>query len=306
MRRVEAMNVRKPSPILLLVSLLAGCGGTGAPTIQADTTTSSPCDTTGSPAPLGAVRLELTAPSALVSGTSVPIVATAIDPNGVRSDATPLVSWTSSNFLAATAAGGRLYGIGAGRVTITATLGEVGGSIDVEVLPVTLSALAISADSETAHAGAVIAWHVVGRYNDGSSLDLTEAASWATSDDSVAVVDAPGQIHAIADGMATVSASVGGMSASGPMLVTNAVLVGLRVDTPSATMSATGTEQLTATGLYSDASTADLTAIVTWYSSSTAVASVWQGRVQAVGPGAVTISAALDKFLTTSDLTVGQ
>lgn len=297
--------MRKASLTLTLVSLLAGCAGSAAPTIQADPTGSSPCATT-SPAPLGAVAIELTAPTSLVSGTSVPIVATAIDPNGVRTDATELVTWTSSDFLRASASGGRLYGVGAGRVTISGTLGEIAGSIDVDVLPMTLIALSISADSETARAGAVTSWHVVGRYSDGTSLDLTDAATWATSDDSVAIVDGAGRIHAMAAGMTTVSALVGSQRASAPMLVTDAVLIGLRVEAPSPALSVGGVEQLVATGLYSDGATADLTAMVAWYSSGTSTATVWQGRVQAVSAGSVTISAATGDLLASTGLTIGQ
>jgi hypothetical protein len=224
--------VHKASLTLTLVSLLAGCAGSTAPTIEAETSGSLPCATT-SPAALGAVAIELTTPTSVVSGRSVPIVATAIDPDGVRTDATALVTWRSSDFLRASASGGKLYAIGAGRVTITGTLGGIDGSIDVDVLPMVLIALSIRPDSETTRAGAVTSWHVVGSYSDGTSLDLTDAATWATSDDSVAIVDDAGQIHAVAAGMTTVSALVGSLRASAPMLVTDEVLMGLPVGAPS-------------------------------------------------------------------------
>jgi hypothetical protein len=55
------------------------------------------------------------------------------------------------------------------------------------------------------------------------------------------------------------------------------------------------TQQYTATGTYSDASTADITSSVTWASSATAVATIDSvGLATGVGDGSTNITAALD------------
>jgi hypothetical protein len=185
--------------------------------VQAVTAPSSPCDTV---AAQDLIRIVLVVPTSVVTGRSAAITATGIDAAGNRSDITSTVSWTSSNFLAASASrDGRVYGIGAGDAIITATLGGVGAGAAVSVLPVELERLELVADTEVAPAGEITAWHVIGHYNDDSSVDLTASAAWSSSDQSVATVDEPGQVRAVAGGMATITAASGTIEASAPMLV---------------------------------------------------------------------------------------
>jgi len=297
--------VTKSSLILTIVSLLSGCVGSSSPVNQAVTAPSSPCNTVA-PSPSDLVTLILTVPATVVSGTTAPIKATGVDAAGNRADVTTLVTWSSSNFLAASADKGKVYGIGVGSATITATIGEVSASADLSILPITLEALSLHADAEVARAGITTAWHVTGRYNDGSTVDMTNKAAWSSSDQSIVAVDQPGQIRAVATGMAMITASADGLDTSAPMLVTDATLTGLRIDSVTTTVSTGAQTQLTATGLYSDGSTADLTAMVGWYTSDGSVATVWQGRVMPLSSGTVTISAATDAFVGALDLTVSE
>jgi len=298
--------VRTSTLTLTIVTFLAGCVGSSSPANQAVTAPSSPCDTTTAAAPSDFDRLIVTVPATVVSGTSAPIRADGIDRDGKRTDVTSLVRWSSTNFLAASASGGKVYGIGVGTATIYATLGEMTAAADVGILPITLEALVLRADAEVAHAGAMTAWHVTGRYNDGSTADMTASATWSSSDEAIVAVDEPGQIRAVSTGMATITASAAGRDASAPMLVTNATLTGLRIDAPTTAMTPSTPVQLVATGLYSDGTTADVTAMVGWYTSDGSVATVWQGRVQALSSGTVTISAASDVFVGAIDLTVSE
>ena len=211
----------KASLTLTLVSLLAGCNGSSLDTSQAVTVPSSSCDTSGAPVLQGALTLLVSAPSAIVSGTTGAVRATAVDINGKHTDVTQEVTWSSSNLLAASAGGGTLYAIGAGPVTIRATLGEVTATADVDILAVTLDSLILIADAETAQAGALTAWHVTGHYNDGSTVDLTRSAQWTSSDAAIAVVEEPGAIRAMSAGMTTVTATLPEQQASAPFMVTN-------------------------------------------------------------------------------------
>jgi trimeric autotransporter adhesin len=293
--------VTKTSLTLTLLSLLAGCNGLSAGS-QAVTVPSSPCDTTGAPVLQGVLSLRVNAPRSLVSGTTAPVTATATDNSGNHFDVTKEVTWSSSNFLAASTDGGTLYAIGTGAATIRATLGEVTATADVDILSITLESLTLVADSETATAGALTAWHVTGRYNDGSTADLTASASWTTSDANIAVVEEAGQVRAIGAGMAMVSATVSDQQASAPLMVTTATLTALRIDGASSAMSSSDLMQLTATGIYSDGSTANLTTLVTWSTSDGSVATVSLGRVQGISSGSVTISATTDGLLGSADL----
>ncbi|HXU70155.1 MAG TPA: hypothetical protein VN947_12550 [Polyangia bacterium] len=292
--------MRKANVTIAFLSLLAaGCVG-AAPTSEAVTVPSSPCDTIG--VANGATTLSISAPRALVSGTFAAISATATDSEGNKTDVTGQVSWSSTNLLSASPSGGKLYGIGAGHVTITATLGEINASADVDVMPVSIQALAIGADAETSRSGGLTTWHVTAVYNDGSTADATDLASWSTSDPTIALVEQPGRIRALKGGMAMITASLLGVVTSAPLMVADPSMVELRIDTPSQSMSASDTMQLVATGVYDDGSTMDLTERVGWYTSDGGLATVHDGLVQGLSSGIVSISAATGPFLGTIDI----
>src|SRR5262249_5931633 len=66
-----------------------------------------------------------------------------------------------------------------------------------------------------------------------------------------------------------------------------------------------GTQQFTATGIYSDTSTQNLTSQVSWSSSNTAAATVTAGGLaSAVGPGTTTITATLGAVSGSTGVTV--
>lgn len=292
--------MRKANLTVALLSLLAvGCVG-ATPTSQAVTVPSSPCDTVGLAG--SATTLAVSVPRAMVSGTFVAISATATDSEGNQTDVTSQVTWSSNNVLSASTSSGRIYGAGAGHATITATLGEISASADVDVVPVTIQALTIGGDAETSHTGVLTKYHVTAVYNDGSTADVTGLASWSTSDPTIALVEQPGNIRALKEGMAMITASLLGVVASAPLMVSDPTMVDLRIDAPSQSMSASGTMQLVATGIYDDGSTMDLTDRVGWYTSDAGTATVENGLVQGLSTGQVSISAATGPFLGTIDI----
>src|SRR5205823_5054271 len=84
-----------------------------------------------------------------------------------------------------------------------------------------------------------------------------------------------------------------------------ASLTFLQVTPGNASVAASSTQQFSATGKYSDGSSRDLTALVTWGSSSTAVATVdANGLVTAVAAGSTNISATLGSISNSTSLTV--
>jgi hypothetical protein len=86
---------------------------------------------------------------------------------------------------------------------------------------------------------------------------------------------------------------------------THATLVSIAVTPASSGLAKGLNRQFTATGTYSDGSTADLTATSTWASSSTTVATISStGLAHAVSPGTTTISATLGSVVGSTGLTV--
>lgn len=132
----------------------------------------------------------------------------------------------------------------------------------------------------------------IGHYRDGSSKDITQSAVWASSNASVATMSGTGFATSRATGSSTISATLSGVAGTGTLTVTNAVLVSITV-TPANPDLLLGTlRQFTATGTFSDQSTQDITASVSWSSSNKSVASIGgNGMATALALGAFTVSA---------------
>jgi uncharacterized protein YjdB len=106
-------------------------------------------------------------------------------------------------------------------------------------------------------------------------------------------------------GTATITASGLGLAATASVTVTDATLTTIAV-TPATTSIAKGlSQQLTATGTFSDASSHDISATATWSTSNAAVATVsTTGLVQGVSAGSATITAASNSVSATAQITV--
>ena len=101
---------------------------------------------------------------------------------------------------------------------------------------------------------------------------------------------------AIAAGSTTIQAVYSGLTASTTLTVSSGTLSSIAVTGASTSLAVGATEQLTATGTYSDNLTEDLTSSAIWLSSSDASATVSNatasvGLLTAVTAGSSTISA---------------
>src|SRR4029453_10203193 len=113
-----------------------------------------------------------------------------------------------------------------------------------------------------------------------------------------------GLATAVGVGSTTVTATSGAVSGSTTRTVTAATLVSIAV-TPADPSIANGTtQQFTATGTFTDASTQDLTTQVTWASATPAVATINSGGLATgVAAGTSTISATLSGITGSTVLT---
>jgi uncharacterized repeat protein (TIGR01451 family) len=197
---------------------------------------------------------------------------------------------------------------GTGAVQLThgdgAYQGQFGPNWAVRPVPV-LTGIRVTPINPTAAKGTDEQFTATGTYDDGTSADVTGSATWASSDQAVATVNSNGLAHALSTGRAAITATKGTVSGDTTLTVAAARLTALVV-TPADPSVPSGTDQqLTATGTYTDASTADLTADVDWTSSDNDVATVGAGGLaHAVGVGTSTISAAQGAVVGTTTLTV--
>ncbi len=142
-----------------------------------------------------------------------------------------------------------------------------------------LRSLEITPTNPSVAAGTSVQLTATGIYSDNSHADLTAQVSWVTSNTAVATVAAStGKALGVVPGTATLSASLHGLTATTRLTVTSATLVSVAITPPIASLAAGTSEQLTATGTFSDNTTQDLTAGLTWASSDTTVATVSKQR----------------------------
>jgi hypothetical protein len=178
----------------------------------------------------------------------------------------------------------------------------------IDPLPSVLLSVAVTPTGATVAPGGHQQFNAIGTYSDLTTRDITAQVNWTTSDAAIATVSnsgsTKGRATGVAAGGASITATDPSSTLSGVALLAVAplppppppTLVAVVV-TPAAAQVLAGTvQQFTATGTYSDLSTDDITASVTWTSSDPAVATVsnaagTKGRATGVAEGAATITA---------------
>ena len=231
----------------------------------------------------------------MAKGLTSQLAATATYTDGSTADVTSQVTWASSNAGVATVSGqGLVSARGVGNATVTGSLGGQQASTSLTVTNATLTNLSVASAAGSVAKGLNAQLTATGTYSDGSTADVTSQVAWTSSNASVATVNGQGLVSALGAGTATLTGSLAGKQASTSLTITNATLTGLSVTSAAGSVAkGTGT-QLTATGTYSDGSTADVTGQVAWTSSNASVATVSsQGAVSAVGVGSATLTGSL-------------
>ncbi len=261
----------------------------------------------------------------LAVGDSQNFAATAIMSDGTSQNVTGTATWVSTKpAVASITTGGGGPGGGRGRATaltvgtttIQATYSGVTGSTTLNVSAAKIVSISINPATSTVAAGTTFQYTAQAIYSDGTSRDVTGAATWVSSATTVAQVSdaggpggGKGRATALAAGSTTITATFSGISGTASLTVTSATLVSLQV-TPFTASVAPGTPvPYRADAIYSDGSSVDVTAGTTWTSSDPSVASVSdaggsKGRASAIKAGTVKISATYKGTTGTASLNV--
>jgi uncharacterized protein YjdB len=159
-----------------------------------------------------------------------------------------------------------------------------------------LSSIAITPPNPSIAKGTTVQLTATGIFSDQTTENLTSQASWTSSDNTVAQVsntpDPHGEVTGLKAGSASITATLNGIQGSTTLTVTTATL-GSIVITPTDPSIANGTTvQLTATGVFSDGTTENLTDSVSWISAPAGTATVDpHGLVTGTSVGSATITA---------------
>jgi trimeric autotransporter adhesin len=289
------------NPVLATISNTLGTAGqltgvaAGSTTVSATLNgVSGSASVTVSPAILTSITV--TPPSlSLALGLTSGLTATGVFSDGSTQNLTATVAWSSSNPAVVTVnASGIVLPIATGNVTVTATVGSISGTATVTVTAATLTSIQLSAAQLSLAAGLGENVTATGTYSNSTTQNITTSVQWTSSSPAVATVSVAGVILAVAPGTTTLTATLNGVSATLELTVTEAILQSIAVTAPSSSFALGFNLQLTATGTYSDGSTQNLTASVSWTSSNLGIAVVSNtGLVAGVVVGDITASASL-------------
>ncbi len=218
----------------------------------------------------------------------VAVAGRAADGTALPADA---LAWSSSDSSVAVVDGrGQVLAVGAGSATISAASG--GTRVDV---PVTVAAPAIAAVAVAPASVSIFK-------QQSEQLDATplradgtvahgRAATWTSSDPATATVDDDGVVRGVGVGVATVTATVDGRSASARVEV-QALPANQVVASPSAVRIVAGGSLTLGATVTDGAGQAVPSATFAWTSSDEGVARVSSaGRLTAVAPGSATVTA---------------
>ena len=229
-------------------------------------------------------------------GTSVIYTATGSYSDGNFGDISGSVVWASSNTSVATVNGtGIASTLAVGATTVSASASGVNSnSVTLNVTAPALTKITINPASATVPKWLTTNFTAAGIYTDGSVADITSQVNWATGDSKIATINSStGAATGVLVGATTVTASAGGItSADASLSVTVAALTEITI--ASTTLSAPKGMHVvfSATGTYSDNSTADASGQVSWSSSDISVATINNsGYVTALKQGSTTITA---------------
>lgn len=252
----------------------------------------------------GSATLTITAPT-LVSiqlspqsptipvGATQQFTATGVYTDGSTQDLTSSAAWSISASVVATInSSGLVAGLFQGVATLQVSSGSVNATTNLNVASAALVSIAISPASATIAVGTSQQYQATGTYSDGSTQNVTGFVAWSSATTTVATINGAGLVLSISQGSTTVSANFEAISASVPLTIGPPSLISLSITPNLASLSIGGTQQLSATGTYSDGSTQNLTTSSSWTSSNGGVLAVSSsGLATASAVGEVTITA---------------
>ncbi len=300
--KTRSATILIPMVILALMTSCGGGGGTGS--IGVGTSVPS------------LVSIEVTPADPVIAlGTEAQLKATGIYSDNSKKDLTETIEWYSSDDTVVTVTRGLARSKARGSAVIGVQSGTVSGNRPLTVTDAELVSIQLTPVNPEAPLGTNRQFTATGIFSDGSAQDLTQQVNWNTADAAVAAVSSEagtrGLATALAIGATAVSAELGGVTGSTGLTVTAAVLVSIQVTPATPVLPKGTTQQLTATGIYSDHSTQDLTRQVTWASTDPSVASVssiagTNGLAKALAVGSATAAASLDGVTGSTDLTISE
>ena len=209
------------------------------------------------------------------------------------------VNWSSSDdSVVKVDQDGNIEAAGVGEATITASCEEFSDSVTITV-NAPLTSITLNTQETSIKKGDTADLDVIYTPEDTSD---DKTVIWTSSNNEIATVDENGVVTAVADGTATITATVGSLTAECIVHVREVPLEGIDLDKTAITMNKGEKSEALKVSYNPEDTTDDKT--VTWSSENEDVATVENGVVTAVGAGTTTITATVGEFTAECEVTV--
>jgi PKD repeat protein len=269
---------------------------------------------TVTPAALVSIAISPAGPT-IPLGTTQQFTATGTYTDSTTKDLTAAGHWTSSNAATATISNSPgTEGLATSKGIGTTTIGFSSGAVTapdatLTVSPAALVSIAISPQSPSIPLGDTQQFTATGTYTDNSTKDITDVVTWSSSSAMVAIISNTSGSKGLATsaglGTTNITAALGTVNATTTLTVGTAALVSIAISPANTSIPLGASQPFTATGTYSDDSTKDLTASVTWSSDAPSVVSIAAGGLAtAMSVGTAHITATSGSITQTTAVTV--
>ncbi|SRR5208337_797422 len=163
---------------------------------------------------------------ALAKGDLQQLSATAIFSDGTLQNVTNSAMWSVGPVGVATVSPtGTVTAKAAGSATVVASFASMSGSDALSVSPAVLVSLSVAPSNSSVVLGTGKQLISYGIFSDGSSQDVTQSATWSSSNSSTVSISSAGVAVANAVGSATISAAYNGQTGSAKIVVMPQLLV---------------------------------------------------------------------------------
>jgi poly(3-hydroxybutyrate) depolymerase len=254
------------------------------------------------------------ATSSIAQGATQSFTAVGTFSDNSTQNLTSSVTWISSvASVASINSSGVAVGMSAGTSSISATLGTITGVTTITVTATALVSISVNPSVASLSVGATQMFTAIGTFSDGSSQDVTASVYWTSSNGAIATISdahgSQGLASTLSAGVTTITATSFAVSGSANLTVTQAALQSIVISPQNVSVALGSSQAFSASGLYSDGSTQDLTTTVTWGSSQPSVAVISnasgaQGVATTAGAGTTSITAIFGAQSAQTNLTV--
>lgn len=213
------------------------------------------------------------------------------------------VTWSTQAPNIAQVTNGLVTGKSQGETSISASQAEIIANGSVKIGPPVLIELKAVPLEITLAKGMEQRLEIIGIYSDQSENYVTDQVTLDSNNSNIAAVDGNLVIGA-GTGSTNIRASLNDINTQVPVTVTAEELVRIELSPISASIAKGLSEQIIATGIYTDASTQTLTLTANWQSNDARIATVSQGSVSAKSLGSTQVTASVDDIAASLPITV--